>query len=108
MTHLPRYDPVDVAIKTDLLGFESSLTRQFDQRFEHIDQRFEHIDQRFEHIDQRFEHIDQRFERVDKRFDLIDGRLDALVGRLDRLFLAQVAGLFVIVAAMAGVVFATL
>jgi hypothetical protein len=76
MTHLPRYDPVDVATKTDLTSLESRLT--------------------------------QRFDRVDERFVRVEAQLDALVGRLDRLFRTLVAGWFVIVAAMAGVVFATL
>ena len=76
MTHLPRYDPVDVATKADLLSLETRLT--------------------------------QRFDRVDERFVRVEAQLDALAGCLDRLFLTLVAGLFVIVASMAGVVFATL
>jgi hypothetical protein len=42
------------------------------------------------------------------RFDRFEARLDHFDKRLDRLFLTLVAGLFVIVAAMAGVFAATL
>ena len=69
MTHLPRYDPVDVATKTDIVGL--------------------------------------RTDAIDLESRL-NSRLDGLGQRLDRLFLTLVAGLFVIVTAMAGVVFTTL
>ena len=101
MTHLPRYDPSEVAtrsdvaaLRSDFSGLETRLNRQFEQRFEHIDQRFARMD--------------ERFDRVDERFVRVEAQLDGLAGRLDRFFLTLVAGLFVIVAAMAGVLFATL
>lgn len=62
MTHLPRYDPAEVATKADITNLESMLNI----------------------------------------------RLDGMNKRLDRLFLTLVAGLFVIVAAMTSVFFATI
>ena len=87
MTHLPRYDPAEVATKSDLVelktdlgadiaGLESSMTI--------------------------------RLDGVDTRLDSVDARLAGINTRLDRLFLTIVAGLLVIVAAMAGVVFSTI
>ena len=94
MTHLPRYDPAEVANKADLVelktdlgagiaGLESSMTIRLDG-------------------------VDTRLDGIDNRLDGVDNRLDGINARLDRLFLTLVTGLFVIVAAMAGVVFTTL
>ena len=94
MTHLPRYDPAEVATKSDLAelktdlgadiaGLESSMTIRLDG-------------------------VDTRLGGIDTRLDGVDNRLDGINARLDRLFLTLVTGLFVIVAAMAGVVFTTL
>ena len=94
MTHLPRYDPAEVATKSDLVelktdleagiaGLESSMTIRLDG-------------------------IDTRLDSVDTLLDRVDTRLAGINTRLDRLFLTLVAGLLVIVAAMAGVVFTTL
>ena len=94
MTHLPRYDPAEVATKSDLAelktdlgadiaGLESSMTIRLDG-------------------------VDTRLDGIDTRLDGVDNRLDGINARLDRLFLTLVTGLFVIVAAMAGVVFTTL
>jgi hypothetical protein len=47
-------------------------------------------------------------QRLDRRFDALDESLIAVNRRIDRLFRTLVAGLFVIVAAMAGVVFSGL
>jgi hypothetical protein len=66
MTHLPSFDPSQVATKSDLSSLEV---------------------------------------RVEKRFDQVDERLGQLDTRFDQLFIALVAGLFVIVAAMASVIF---
>ena len=94
MTHLPRYDPAEVATKSDLVelktdlgadiaGLESSMTIRLDG-------------------------VDTRLDGIDTRLDGVDNRLDGINARLDRLFLTLVTGLFVIVAAMAGFVFTTL
>jgi hypothetical protein len=66
MTHLPSFDPSQVATKSDLSSLEV---------------------------------------RVEKRFDQVDERLGQLDTRFDQLFIALVAGLFVIVAAKASVIF---
>ncbi len=86
MAYLPTFEPTDVATKADV----ENLRQEMDRRFDEMDRRFEQVDQRFAQIDQRFEQVDQRFADVN--------------GRLDRLFQTLVAGLFVIIAAMVGLV----
>ena len=86
MAYLPTFDPTDIATRADI----ENLRQEMNRRFEQVDQRFEQIDRRFEQVDQRFEQIDRRFAAVN--------------GRLDRLFQTLVAGLFVIIAAMVGLV----
>ena len=90
MTQLPRYDPVDVVTNDDLLAMESRLN------------------QRFDGFDERMDRFEKRMDTFDKRMDTFEMRMDGLTERLDRFFLTLLAGLFVVVAAMAGVVFASL
>lgn len=56
--------------------------------------------------------LETRFDRLDRRFDALEEAISSMGRRLDqridRLFLTLVTGLFVIVAAMAGVVFGVL
>jgi hypothetical protein len=52
--------------------------------------------------------FDARFDQIDARLERFEARLDGFDRRLDRLFLTLVAGLFVVVAAMAGVVASSL
>lgn len=83
MTHLPIYDPSEVATKTDIAELRVDIT---DLEARH----------------------DARFDRLDRRFDEMNKRLDELNKRLDRLFLTLLAGSFVVVGAMVTVVLATL
>ena len=76
MTHLPRYDAVEAATKSDVAVIRAD--------------------------------IGVLESRLVSRLDRVETRLDGLGSRLDRLFLTLVAGFFVVVAAMAGVVFTTL
>ena len=83
MNQLPKFDPAEVATKSDFAAVRSD----FD--------------------DLRSDFMDLRTDFMDLRTDLKDLSKD-LNARLDRLYTTLVAGLFVIVAAMAGVFFTTL
>ena len=73
MTHLPAYDPIQVATKLDVADLKSEL----------------------------------KGDIGDLRNDMNAGQA-AINSRLDRMYLALLAGLFVIVAAVAGVAFTAL
>ena len=90
MTHLPTYDPAEVATKADIAELRTDATNVESSQ------------------NDRFDRIDDRFDRIDDRFDRFESRFDELNKRLDRLFLTLVAGLFVVVAAMTSVFFATI
>ena len=83
MTHLPTYDPAEVATKADIAELRTDATNVESSQ-------------------------NDRFDRIDDRFDRLESRFDELNKRLDRLFLTLVAGLFVVVAAMTSVFFATI
>ncbi len=83
MTHLPTYDPAEVATKADIAELRTDATNVGSSQ-------------------------NDRFDRIDDRFDRLESRFDELNKRLDRLFLTLVAGLFVVVAAMTSVFFATI
>ena len=83
MTHLPTYDPAEVATKADIAELRTDATNVESSQ-------------------------NDRFDRIDDRFDRLESRFNELNKRLDRLFLTLVAGLFVVVAAMTSVFFATI
>lgn len=49
--------------------------------------------------------FENRFDQVDRRFDQLEVRMLGIDRRLDRLFLTLLAGMFVIAAAMASLIF---
>ncbi len=111
MAYLPTFEPTDIATKADVEDLRQDMHRRFDEmdrRFQQIDQRFEHVDQRFIQMEERFIQMEKRFLGMEHRFDEMESRFDdrfaAINGRLDRLFQTLVAGLFVIIAAMVGLV----
>ena len=97
MAYLPEFDPSDVATKSDIARLDTDITAvhlELKEFRAEMARGFAVVNDRFDRVDDRFGRVDDRFGRVDNRFD--------------RLFLTLVAGLFVIVAAMAGVVFTAL
>ncbi len=94
MAYLPTFVPTDVATKGDVAGVHSEIDRLRGDMHRLRDELRSEID--------AFR-TELRGEMVGLR-DEMSGRLEALGHRLDRLFLTLVAGLFVIVAAMAGLV----
>lgn len=80
MTHLPSFDPSEIASKADLALLRTDLAS-------------------FK-VD-----VDELFDQVDKRFDQLEMRMLGVDRRLDRFFLTLLAGMFVIVATMATVIF---
>lgn len=80
MAYLPEFDPKDVATRSDLAVFKTEM---------------------------RSDMADVKTELSD-RFDRLEVRFDGLGARLDRMYQTLVAGLFVIVAAMAGIFFTAL
>ncbi len=87
MTHLPIYDPVEAATKSDVAGLRVDIKSD---------------------VGGLRADIGALESRLVSRLDRVETRLDGLGSRLDRLFLTLAAGFFVVVAAMAGVVFTTL
>ncbi|MEE8484959.1 MAG: hypothetical protein V3S38_00180 [Acidimicrobiia bacterium] len=83
MTHLPTYDPAEVATKAGIAELRTDATNVESSQ-------------------------NDRFDRIDDRFDRLERRFDEMNKRLDRLFLTLVAGSFVVVAAMTSVFFATI
>jgi hypothetical protein len=83
MTHLPRSDPNDLVTKSDVSELRAD---------------FAALRSDFSELRSDFSEL-----RAEVRLDF-----SALGARLDRMYLTLVAGLFVIVAAMAGVLFTTL
>ena len=81
MAYLPTVDPVDVATRDDIRNLRETL-------------------------DRRMEAFERRMEAFERRMDSFDRRMEAFEGALSRLYLTLVAGLFVIVAAMAGLTIA--
>ena len=73
-------------------------------RMDALLQRSDVVDERFELINGRFDLVDQRLDDMALRFGSIDGHLLALGKRIDRLYYILVAGVFAIIAAMAGLV----
>ncbi len=94
MAYLPTFDPTDVATKGDVAGVHSEIDRLRGDMHRLRDELRSEMD--------AFR-TELRGEMVGLR-DEMSGRFEALGHRLDRLFLTLVAGLFVIVAAMAGLV----
>ncbi len=81
MAYLPTVDPVDVATRDDMRNLRETL-------------------------DRRMVAFEARMEAFERRMDSFDRRMEAFEGALSRLYLTLVAGLFVIVAAMAGLTIA--
>jgi hypothetical protein len=77
MAALPIFEISDLATKTDLALFASSLESRMDR-------------------------MDTRMDGLDSRMDRLETAMGGLGLRMDRLFLTSTAGLFVIVAAMVG------
>lgn len=91
MTHLPRHDPSEVATKSDIAGLRSDMGDiKAELRAEMTDLKTE-----------------LRAEMADLRAEF-RGEMAALNVRLDHMFVTLVGGLFVIVAAMASVIFTNL
>ncbi len=91
MTHLPRYDPAEVATKSDFADLRSDFAElRSDFRSEMSELR-----------------SDFRSEISELRTEMTTG-FAGVNERFDRMYLTLVAGFFVIVAAMAGVVFTSL
>ena len=86
MAYLPAYDPAQLATKEDLRTEIGRVETEMRDGFAALSRRIDEFGQRMDDLSQRME-----------------GRLDELNRRMDRLFQTVVAGLFVIVAAMASV-----
>ncbi len=102
MTHLPRYDPAEVATKSDFADLRSDFAEL-------------RSDFRSEMSEIRSDFGSEMSElRSDFRSEISELRTEMTTGfagvneRFDRMYLTLVAGFFVIVAAMAGVVFTSL
>jgi len=87
MTHLPRYDPAEVATKSDFAELRTDFA---ELRSDFAELR-----------------SDFRSEISELRTEMTTG-FAGVTERFDRMYLTLVAGFFVIVAAMAGVVFTIL
>jgi len=87
MTHLPRYDPAEVATKSDFAELRTD--------FAEVRSDFAEL------------RSDFRSEISELRTEMTTG-FAGVNERFDRMYLTLVAGFFVIVAAMAGVVFTIL
>jgi exoribonuclease II len=87
MTHLPRYDPAEVATKSDFAELRSNFS---ELRSDFAELR-----------------SDFRSEISELRTEMTTG-FAGVNERFDRMYLTLVAGFFVVVAAMAGVVFTSL
>jgi len=102
MTHLPRYDPAEVTTKSDFADLQSDFAElRSDFRSEMSELR---SDFRSEMSELR---SDFRSEISELRTEMTTG-FAGVNERFDRMYLTLVAGFFVIVAAMAGVVFTIL
>ena len=91
MAYLPEFDPKDVATRSDLADFSTEMRS----------------DMAVFKTEMRSDMAEVKTELSD-RFDRLEVRFDGLSARLDRMYQTLVAGLFVIVAAMAGIFFTAL
>ena len=78
MAALPTYDISEIATKSDIYALEAR-------------------------VDARFDSIGARIDGLESRLASVETIVIGLGARMDRMFLAMIAGLFVIVATMAGV-----
>jgi hypothetical protein len=124
MTHLPRYDPAEVATKSDFADLRSDFAElRSDFRTEMSDLRSDFGTEMSDlRSDFGTEMSDLRSDFGTEMSDLrsdFGGEMSDLRGemsagfagvneRFDRMYLTLVAGFFVVVAAMAGVVFTSL
>lgn len=79
MSALPILDFTEVATKGDMVALGVRLDR----------------------VEERLDRVDEKVDRLEGRLDRLDAKLDHIGGRLDRLFQTLVAGLFVVIGAMA-------
>ncbi len=113
MAYLPEFDPKDVATRSDLADFSTEM--RSDMAVFKTEMRSDMADFKTEmrsdiadfKTEIRSDMADVKTELSD-RFDRVEVRFDGLGARLDRMYQTLVAGLFVIVAAMAGIFFTAL
>jgi hypothetical protein len=113
MTHLPRYDPAEVATKSDFADLRSDFAElRSDFRTEMSDLRSDFGSEMSDlRSDFGSEMSDLRSDFGSEMSDLRGEMSAGFAGvneRFDRMYLTLVAGFFVVVAAMAGVVFTSL
>ena len=101
MASLPPFDIDQIATKTDLRSLGDRLDSRID-RLESVVERLRE-DQLVLAGD-----LHDGLAMLDGRMDRLEGRMDGLNGRMDRFFLSLLAGLFVVIAAMATAVIAAL
>ena len=94
MAYLPEFDPEDVATKSDIAGLRVDTKADIARLDSGITALDLELKEFRAEMANGFADVNNRFDRVNDRFD--------------RMFLTLVAGLFVVVAAMAGFVFTTL
>ena len=61
-----------------IVWLKSSLTAQFNERFNTIDERFNTIDERFNTMDERFNSFDKRLTRLEADHDKLGNKIDML------------------------------
>jgi len=67
-------------ILATMVWLKTSLTAQFNERFNTINERFNTIDERFNTIDERFNSFDKRLSRLEADHDKLGPRLTCWPG----------------------------